>query len=77
MQSITQEDLLQYIYSETSTEKTTAINAALESDWSLNEQYQALVLAKESLEPVNIAPRKKAIDFVLNYANKQVKEFTD
>jgi hypothetical protein len=72
MQSITQEELLLYIYGEASTEQTATIKAALESDWNLNEQYQALVSAKESLEPVNIAPRKKALDFVLNYANKQV-----
>jgi hypothetical protein len=77
MQSITQEELLLYIYGEASTEQTATIKAALESDWNLNEQYQALVSAKESLEPVNIAPRKKALDFVLNYANKQVKEFTE
>jgi hypothetical protein len=77
MQSITQEDLLQYIYGETTNEQTATIKAALQSDWSLQEQYQALVSAKESLEPVQIAPRKKAIDFVLNYASKQVKEFTE
>ena len=77
MQSITQEELLLYIYGEASTEQTATIKAALESDWNLNEQYQALVSAKESLEPVNVAPRKKALDFVLNYANKQVKEFTE
>ena len=77
MQSITQEELLLYIYGEASTEQTATIKAALESDWNLNEQYQALVSAKESLEPVNVSPRKKALDFVLNYANKQVKEFTE
>ncbi len=77
MQSITQEDLLLYIYSEASNEKTAAIKAALETDWNLKEQYQELVSAKESLGPVNVSPRKKALDFVLNYAGKQVKEFTD
>ena len=77
MQSITQEDLLQYIYGETTNEQTAAIRAALQADWNLNEQYQALVSAKQSLEPVDISPRKKAIDFVLNYAGKQVIEFTE
>jgi len=77
MQSITQGDLLLYIYGEASTEQTVAIKAALETDWNLKEQYQELVLAKESLGPVNVSPRKKALDFVINYANKQVKEFTE
>ena len=77
MKSITQGDLLLYIYGEATPEKTVAIKAALETDWNLKEQYQELVSAKESLGPVNVSPRKKAIDFVLNYAGKQVKEFTE
>jgi anti-sigma factor RsiW len=77
MQSITQDDLMLYIYGEASTEQTAAIKAALQTDWKLNEQYQELLSAKESLGPVNVSPRKKALDFVLNYASKQVKEFTD
>ncbi len=77
MERITQESLLLYIYGEASTEQTAAIKAALETDWELNEKYRELLSAKESLGPVNVSPRKKALDFVLNYANKQVKEFTE
>ena len=77
MERITQEDLLLYMYGEASTEQTAVIKAALETDWKLNEQYQELLSAKESLGPVDVSPRKKALDFVINYANKQVKEFTD
>lgn len=77
MQRITQEDLLLYIYGETSTEQTARIKAALEADWNLNEQYKELLAGKEDLGAVNIAPRKKALDFILNYAAKQVKEFTE
>lgn len=77
MHSITQEELLQYMYAETSIEKTASIKAALQSDWDLREQYEVLVSAQQSLEKVTLAPRKKAIDFILNYASKQVKEFTE
>ncbi|MBL0356174.1 MAG: hypothetical protein IPP72_04495 [Chitinophagaceae bacterium] len=77
MHSITQEELLQYMYAETSIEKTAAIKAALQTDWNLREQYEVLVSAQQNLEKVTLAPRKKAIDFILNYANKQVKEFTE
>ena len=77
MQSITQEDLLLYMYGEASTQLSAAIKVALQTDWKLNEQYQEMLSAKESLGPVNVSPRKKALDSVLNYANKQVKEFTD
>ena len=77
MQRITQEDLLQYIYGETSSEKTAAVKAALETNWNLREEYQVLISAQQSLEKVNLSPRKKAIDSILNYATKQVKEFTE
>ena len=50
MHSITQEELLQYMYSETSIEKTAAIKAALQEDWNLREQYEVLVSAQQSLE---------------------------
>jgi hypothetical protein len=76
MHSFTQEDLLQYMYGETSHEKTAAIEAALQTDWNLSEQYETLLSSKESLEPISLSPRKKAIDFILNYAGKQVNEFT-
>ncbi len=76
MHSITQEDLLQYLYSETSIDKTAAIKAALETDWNLREQYEVLTSAHQSLEKVTLSPRKKAIDFILNYAGKQTKELT-
>jgi len=77
MHSITQEELLQYMYGETSHERTAIIKAALETDWNLREQYEMLASAQQSLEKVTLSPRKKAIDFILNYANKQVKEFTE
>ena len=77
MHNFTQEDLLLYLYKETSADQTAKIKAALETDWNLKEQYQELVSAKESLGSVNVSPRKKALDFVLNYASKQVKEFTE
>ncbi len=76
MHSITQEDLLQYLYSETSIEKTATIKAALKTDWNLREQYEVLTSAQQGLEKVTLSPRKKAIDFILNYAGKQTQELT-
>jgi hypothetical protein len=77
MHSFTQEDLLQYLYGETSNEKTAAIEVALQSDWNLKEQYQSLMSAQKTLNQVkSFSPRKQSIDFILNYAGKQVKEFT-
>ena len=74
MHSFTQEDLVQYMYKETSQEKTVAISAALQQDWNLNEQYKVLLSAQQGLGEVNVAPRKKALDFILNYAEKSTKK---
>lgn len=70
MNSFTQEDLLLYMYKETSPQKTAAISAALETDFELRDGYEALTSAQESLETINVSPRKKALDFILNYAEK-------
>ena len=72
MHSFMQEDLLSYIYGETSRDQTNAIEAALEADWVLKEKYQELIAAKNELTDLKLSPRKEAVDFILNYANKTV-----
>jgi len=75
MHSFTLEDLVQYMYNETSAEKTTAIKAALEADYDLREKYDVIVSAQKRLETLNLSsPRKKAIDEILLYAS--AKELT-
>jgi len=66
-------DLLPYIYGEVSIEQSNAIKNALETDWELQEQYQELMDAKKGLETISLSPRKKAVDFILDYANASVK----
>jgi hypothetical protein len=77
MHSFTQEDLIQYMYAETSNEKTISITQALNTDWKLKEEYELLTSAQKGLEKVSLSPRKKALDFILNYAGKPVKEVLD
>ena len=76
MHSLTPEDLLQYLYNETSIEKTAAIKAALESDWSLREKFEVISLGSKRLEKITLSPRKKTIDNILSYAEKAVEELT-
>ena len=77
MHSFTQEDLIHYMYAETSQKKTIAITQALNADWKLREEYEVLTSAQKGLEKVSLSPRKKALDFILNYAAKPVKEVLD
>jgi hypothetical protein len=70
MHSFTQEDLLQYLYRETSAEKTKAIDAALENDYSLREKLEVIQAGLQRLEKLTLTPRKKAVDKVMDYAAK-------
>lgn len=75
MHSFTQEDLVQYLYRETSPEKTAAIRIALETNWQLRESYEQLRLSQEELNQSRMyAPRKKALDFILQYGGAAVSK---
>lgn len=74
MQNFTPEDLVQYLYNETSVEKTLAIKAALEIDYSLREEFEALSSDKKRLEALRLSPRKESINKILNYAEKAIGE---
>jgi len=76
MHSFTPEDLIQYVYKETSPQKTAAIKVALETDWSLREKYDEIMSAHQSLETINLSPRKKVVDKILAYAEKSVIHLT-
>ena len=74
MQSFTQEDLVQYLYKETSPEKSAILKAALETDWNLREKFELLSAAVNSLEMLSLSPRKMVVDNILNYAKRTVKK---
>ena len=70
MQIFTQEELVQFLYNETSPQKSAAIKAALESDWLLRESFEALVSAQTQLDKLDLSPRTEVIDSLLRYAER-------
>lgn len=74
MHSFTQEDIVQYLYNETSPEKSASLKAALETDWILREKFDAISAAVKSLEKLTLSPRKIAVDNILNYAERTLTE---
>ena len=74
MHKITPEDLVQYMYSETSKEKSAAIEAALETDWSLREMFDVIVSAKKRLEAFTLSPREESVNNILRHAEKTISE---
>ncbi len=74
MHSFTQDDLLQYLYNETSIEKTAAIKAALETDWSLRQRFEVIAAGSKRLGTLSLSPRAKTIENILSYAEKAIEE---
>ena len=74
MHNFTPEDLVQYLYKEASQEKSTAIKAALETDWTLKEMYDVIVSAQKRLEAFELSPREEAVNKILNHAKNAIAE---
>ncbi len=74
MTNFTPEDLLLYLYKESSAEQTTAIEAALEKDWTLREKLNVLKTSMQRLDKITAAPRTEVVLNVLNYAREQATE---
>ena len=71
MANLTPEDLLLYLYKETSEEQTTAIESALKQDWTLREKLAVLKTSLERLNGIKKSPSTRAVLNVLNYARKK------
>ena len=74
MANFTPEDLLLYLYKETSEKQTNAIESALKLDWSLREKLAVLKTSLERLDGIKKSPRTRIVLNVLNYARKNAKE---
>lgn len=70
----TPEELIQYLYQETSPEKTAAIEAALQEDWTLREKLEVLKASVKGLDRVIESPRPQVILNILNYARESATE---
>ena len=68
MPLFTPEDLLLYLYKESSPELTAAIETALNEDWTLREQMQEMEASVGQLDKVIVSPRMEVVLKVLNYA---------
>jgi len=71
MIKFTPEDLVRYLYNETSEQKTASIKAALQSDWNLRETYEKLASSMKKLNEINFSPRTETINKILEYAKKR------
>ena len=70
----TQEELIQYLYKETSPARTAQIEEMLQVDWSLKERLETLQNSIHVLDRPLESPRSEAVTNVMNYARESVVE---
>ncbi|HTE07746.1 MAG TPA: hypothetical protein VK628_03220 [Flavitalea sp.] len=70
----TPEELVQYLYNETSPERTADIDAALQQDWALREKLEVFQNSMQSLNRNLESPRTEVVMNILNYARDTVSE---
>lgn len=72
MTKITPEDLVRYLYNETSEPKAASIRAALQTDWNLRENYENLLNSELNLNNIELSsPRAESVNKILEYASKK------
>jgi hypothetical protein len=71
MTNFTPEDLLLYLYKETTPEQTKAIEESLINDWTLREKLSVLKTTMQRLDKIGQSPRTEVVLNVLNYAREK------
>lgn len=74
MTRFTPEDLLLYLYKETSSQQTAEIEEALTKDWALREKLSVLKASMQRLDKLVVSPRTEV---VLNVLKKVRNESTE
>ena len=67
--TFTQNDLIRFIYHETTEKEALEINRELSFDQELQLQYRELLLTKNSLEKAQLEPSHTAVENILLYAH--------
>ena len=68
IKTFTQNDLIRFLYHETSEEETKEINKALLCDSLLQSQYKELNVSKRALDASNLQPSSDVVLNILSYS---------
>ena len=73
-QTCTLNDLIRFLYRETSDTETISIASTLAENYILNEEFVELAVAKNSMAKVGFIPSKRVLNAVINYSNSEMME---
>jgi hypothetical protein len=68
IKTFTQDDLVRYIYKETTIEENFEIEQAMLFDETLADDYAALIDVVQSLDAIQKEPSDRSIDVILSYS---------
>lgn len=68
MDIYTPENMIRYLYNETTAEESAAMKLALDTDWTLREKFEVLKRAMDGLSTISHSPRPSVIQSLLKYA---------
>jgi hypothetical protein len=71
MHNHTPEDLIRYLYKETSQQENVEIEDSLCTDWTLREKFAVLKTSFERLNTIIQSPRTESVLNILKYATGQ------
>ena len=74
MRNFTPEDLLLYLYKESSSQLAAEIEQVVQLDWTLREKFNVLKTSMLRLDQIQQSPRTEAILNILNYAREKSSE---
>ena len=66
--TFTQNDLIRFIYHETTEEEAQEINRVLSFDRELQLHYRELLLTKSNIEKAQLEPSSASVENILRYA---------
>lgn len=70
-QTITPDDLVRYIYGETSEMENVAIIQAIANDWNLKEVHSSLVAMKDILSQTQLrSPSRTSLKVIMDYSSQ-------
>jgi len=75
-ENFTTNDLIKYIYKETSLTETLEIGAALEEDFDLLQQFKSLMKGYMQLPKATFSPSPMALQNIIGYNSQQFVETT-
>ena len=73
MKTFTSDDLVRFVYNETTAEESANMRRAILENLDLAKTYQGMLTAKEELEQGKLNPSDSSIDIIMQYSRDTVK----